>query len=97
MSILKSILFYLAIGIDIIAILVAAGFLISDAIRQSSSSNGLLLLLTLAMCGWVALCWYLRLQQHGGIATILAWIPAFPLLMYGIFILMFILFKPDMR
>jgi len=37
--------------------------------------------------------------KHGrlSIATVIAWIPAVPLLGYGFFVLMFIIFKPDMR
>lgn len=32
-----------------------------------------------------------------GLANVLLWVPGFPLAMYGLMILLFIIFKPDMR
>ena len=96
-ALIKSFSFYIAIGIDIIAILIAFYFIITDAIRRSSSSNGTLSLITFAMCGWVALCWYLKLHNSPGLASTLAWIPALPLGLYGLMILLFIILKPDMK
>jgi hypothetical protein len=94
---LKSILFYIPTGANIIAILVAVYFLVTDAMRYSSSSNGPLLLVTLLMCGWVGLCFYLRTTPASTAGTILAWIPAIPLLGYGLMLLMFMILKPDMK
>ena len=93
---LKSLSFYIPISVDILAILISFYFIISDYIRQSSSSNGLLTLITLLMCGYVALSWYLH-SKNMSLGTIMAWVPAVPLLLYGIFILMFVILKPDMR
>ena len=93
----KSLLFYIPTGTNIIAILVAFYFLISDAMSEYGSGNGSLTLLTLLMCGWVGLCFYLRSTPARVAATILAWIPAIPLLLYGIFILLFIIINPDMK
>ena len=90
----KYILFYVAMALNVIAILVSAYFLISD--EASGSGNGLLVLVTLLLAGWIFLCWYLRKTQLV-LATILAWIPAVPLLLYGLFVLMFIILSPDMR
>ena len=94
---MKSLAFYIPIVADIIGIIVALYFIISDAARNSSSSNGSLTLATLLMCGWVALCFYLRSTKTPALGTVLAWIPATPLILYGIFILLFIIIKPDMR
>jgi len=94
---LKSLSFYIPIAADIIAILVSLYFIITDAARSSSSNNGLLSLATLLMCGWVAMCFYLRSTKTPAIGTVLAWIPATPLILYGIMILLFIIIKPDMR
>ena len=94
---MKSLAFYIPIVADIIGIVVALYFIITDAARNSSSSNGPLTLVTLLMCGWVALCFYLRSTKTPALGTVLAWIPATPLILYGLFILLFIILKPDMR
>jgi len=94
---MKSWLFYIPTVVNIIGILVAAFFLIQDWIRRSSSNNKTLFLLTIAMIGWVALCCYLHFVQLSSLGTRLAWIPATPLLLYGIFLLLFIILKPDMK
>lgn len=94
---MKSLAFYIPIVADIIGIVVALYFIITDAARNSSSSNGSLTLVTLLMCGWVALCFYLRSTKTPALGTVLAWIPATPLILYGLFILLFIIIKPDMR
>jgi hypothetical protein len=97
LTMLKSLAFYIPIAADIIGIIVALYFIITDAARQSSSNNGPLTLVTLLMCGWVALCFYLRSTKTPALGTVLAWIPAIPLILYGIFILLFIIINPDMR
>ena len=94
---LKSLAFYIPVAADIIGILVALYFIITDAARHSSSNNSSLTLLTILMCGWVALCFYLRSTKTPALGTVLAWIPATPLILYGIFILLFIIIKPDMK
>lgn len=83
--------------INILAILVALYFLVTDAFRQTSSSNGMLLVMTLGLIGYVGLCYYLFLQGHLKLATTLAWIPAFPLAGYGLIVLIIIIGKPDFR
>jgi len=94
---MKSILFYVATVVNIIGILVAVYFLITDYIKKSSSKNSSLLLVTMLMVGWVALCSYLHFVRASSLGTKLAWIPATPLLLYGLFILLFIILKPDMK
>lgn len=96
-SSLKLILFYIGIGIDIVAILIALYFIITDSIGFSSSDNTGLTIITLLFCGWVGLCWYLKIQGYPGIGAILAWIPALPMALYGLMVLLFIILKVDSR
>jgi hypothetical protein len=92
----KSLAFYFPISIDSLAVLISLYFLITDAIHESSSDNGMLTMITLVMIGYIILCWYL-FSKHNGAGTVLAWIPAVPLMLYGLFVLMFVILKPDMR
>ena len=94
---MKSILFYAPTVVNIIGILVGVYFLVTDYIKKSSSKNSSLLLVTMLMIGWVALCSYLHFVRASSLGTTLAWIPATPLLLYGLFILLFIFLKPDMK
>ncbi len=87
----------LALAVDVIGAIVALYFIISDSIRYSSSSNGLLSMVTLVFCAWLGISYYLYHHGQPAIASIMAWIPAVPLLLYGLFVLMFIILKPDMR
>ncbi len=89
--------FKIAFTTDCLAILVALYFLISDAVRYSSSSNGALGGVTLAMCAWVLLCYFLQSNGYKSIGTALAWIPAVPLLGYALILLMMIIFRPDFK
>jgi len=94
---LKSLLFYIPTGANIIAILIAIYFLITDAMWYNNSRNGPLLLVTFLMCCWVGLCFYLKSTPASVAGAILAWIPAVPLILYGVMILMFMILKPDMK
>ncbi|MBI5917404.1 MAG: hypothetical protein HY842_18710 [Bacteroidetes bacterium] len=89
--------FLLPIIADCLAILIALYFLITDALRQSSSSNGMLSLVTFGMCCWVGLCFYLHHIGKITLATSLAWIPAIPLLGYGLLVLLMVILKPDFK
>jgi len=94
---LKNISFYIPTSVNIIGLLVAVYFILTDYTQYGSSSNGLLLLVCVLMGGWIALCFYLRNKKVPALGTILAWIPATPLLLYGLFILLFIILNPDMK
>lgn len=88
--------FNIAFGIDAIALLVSLYFIVTDSINFTSSDNTGLTVITVLFAGWMGFCWYLK--SKGSVAgTILAWIPAVPLLLYGLFILMFIILSPDVR
>jgi len=94
---LKSFLFYIGFGINAIGILVSLVIIISDAIKGSSSKNGTWLMIVLGLCLWLALCWYLKSIGKIGLATNMVMLPAIPIGGYGLFILMFIILKPDMK
>jgi hypothetical protein len=94
---LKNIFFYIPVSIDVIGILVALYFIFDDFSRYSRFNNGSLLLVTVLLGAWIGFCFYLRTTKVPAMGTILAWIPATPLLLYGIFILLFIIIKPDMK
>jgi len=87
--------YILALSVNVIGLIVALYFVITDSIN--STSNGSLSLITLIFCTWVGISYYLYHHGHQSIASIMAWIPAVPLLGYGFFILLFLILKPDMR
>ena len=92
-----SIAYFIALITNVLAVLIALYFIISDALRNSSSNNSLLSLLTLGMCVWIGLSLVLYLNSFKSVASAMLWIPAVPLLGYAFFILMFIILKPDMK
>lgn len=92
-----SLSFKIALAADLIALLVAGYFLMSDYIRQSSSNNGPLALTTLVFMGWIATSYHLYMGGFRTAGSIMAWVPAMPIIGYGLMILLFIIFKPDMR
>lgn len=95
---LKSLLFYIPIAVDIIAILIALYFVITDSIHYTASDNNGLGIITFLMMGWVGLSWFLYTKEGTrALGTIFAWVPAVPLLGYALIVLLFIILKPDMR
>ncbi|MDX1911638.1 MAG: hypothetical protein SFV22_09155 [Saprospiraceae bacterium] len=92
-----SVSYKIALAADIIAALVALYFIISDGYKGRSDSNGALSLATLVFCTWIAVSFFLHQHGYKGIASAMAWIPAIPILGYGLMILLFVIFKPDMR
>ena len=93
----KTIMFYIGIGIDVIAVLIALYFIVTDSIGFTSADNTGLTIATVLFCGWIGLCWWLKSKGSVGWGTALAWVPAIPLVLYGIMILLFVILKPDMR
>ena len=93
----KQTFFYIGIAIDIIALLVALYFIVTDNINLSSSDNTGLTILTLLFGGWIGLCFWLKSKGSPGWAAVFAWIPAAPLFLYGLVVLLFIILQPDMR
>lgn len=84
-------------AVNLIGVSVALYFIADSASSLSSSDcQGLMLVTFLFVC-WIALCWYLYKEKNAVIGLVLAWIPAVPLLLYALFILMFIILQPDMR
>lgn len=90
--------FKIALSVDAIGLLVALYFILSDGIKYPDATyNGTLSLVTLLFAAWLGISYYLYHHGHPGIASGMAWIPAIPLLGYGLFILLFIILKPDMK
>lgn len=100
MSWFAKIAFYSAFGIDCIALLLAVYFVFEDATRfagHPKNGGSGLILATTVLGVWTAGTYLLFHHNQKSLAVILAWIPALPVLLYGLFILMFIVLKPDMK
>jgi hypothetical protein len=93
----KKIAFYSGFGIDVIALLIGLYLLVADNMNFSSSDNTGLAVITVLFAGWIGLCWYLKSKGSPGVAAVLAWLPAAPLFLYGLMVLLFVILKPDMR
>ncbi|HLP95500.1 MAG TPA: hypothetical protein VK168_15765 [Saprospiraceae bacterium] len=89
--------FKIALAADLIAIVVAWYFLYKDYTSSSSSSNGTLGMATIGFIAWVCLSYFLHTSGYPKIGTIMAWIPAIPIIGYGVMVLLFVILKPDMR
>lgn len=92
-----SLSYKIALATDCIGLAVALYFLISDSLRQSSSNNSSLGLVTLVFAAWVGISYYLYHHGQPKLASAMAWVPAVPLLGYGLIVLLFVVLKPDMR
>lgn len=90
--------FYIGLGVDAIALLIAVYFMLSDMLKGTRGTNNPTMFgLTLAMAALIAGALLLKNAGRLGLANILLWVPGLPLAGYGLMILMFIIFKPDMR
>ena len=81
---------------DCIGVLVALYFIFEDYIKQYSN-DGTLALVTLGMCAWLGIAYYLYTHSYPKIASIMVWIPAIPLLLYGFILVLMVVTKPDFR
>lgn len=90
--------FYIGLGVDAIALLIAVYFMLSDMLKGTRGTNNPTMFgLTLAMAALIVGAFLLKNAGKLGLANILLWVPGLPLAGYGLMILMFIIFKPDMR
>jgi heme A synthase len=89
--------FIIALIVDCIGVLIGLYFIISDALKQSSSNNSMLSLTLLAACAWIGIAYYLHTHGSSRIGTSMLWVPAIPLLGYGLIILLMVVGKPDFR
>ncbi len=98
MSWLAKIAFYSAFGIDCIALLLAVYSVYEDAFTGYPKNGGSgLILFTVILGAWTAGTYFLFHHNQKNLAVILAWVPALPVLLYGLFVMMFIVFKPDIQ
>ncbi|MCB0518862.1 MAG: hypothetical protein H6577_21145 [Lewinellaceae bacterium] len=85
-------------AIDIIALLAAVWMMVSDSLKgYSGTNNPTMFMVTFIGALIVGGAFLLKSAGYLKIATALLWIPGTPLLLYGFFILLFIILKPDMR
>ncbi|MCC6725828.1 MAG: hypothetical protein IT258_15065 [Saprospiraceae bacterium] len=90
--------FYLGAGIDGLAMLIAIYFVISDSLNSAQGTNNpSMYKVLLAMGALITAAFLLKDNGKIGFANALLWIPGIPLAGYGLMILAFIIFKPDMR
>lgn len=90
--------YLIAFATDVIGLVVGVYFILSDNLKYSSGTHtGPLPYIALGMSAWIGISYYLYHHGSPRIASVMAWIPAVPLLCYGLFVLLFIVFKPDMR
>ena len=96
---MKSIwIFYLGAGIDILALIIALFFVISDIASGTSGTNNPTMYKAIGiMFAIIAFGFWLKYIGKIVLANILLWIPALPLAGYGLMILLFVILKPDMK
>lgn len=91
-------LFRIGVAVDILAILFALYTIVTDAIKNpSSSKNGVLALVTLLGVGWLVFSYYLKSVGKINLAALLVWIPGVPILLTALFLLLLIVLKPDWK
>ncbi len=95
---MKTTFFYIGASVDIIAWLIAIGFVIDDTLKgRTATNNPFMYKAILLMAMLVAVAFYLKHIKLVGAANALLWLPGIPIVGYGLMILMFIIFKPDMK
>jgi hypothetical protein len=95
---MKSTFFWIGAVVDIIAVCVALYFILDDTLKgRSGTNNPMMIGLTSLMILLIIGAFLLKNAGKLVIANTLLWIPGFPLAMYGLFILLFIILKPDMK
>lgn len=100
MSWLFKFAFYIGFSIDCLTLLFGFYLIVEDMTRfagyPKNGGSGLVLA-TLGFIAWLGGSYFLFTHGQKSLATILVWIPAVPVLLYALFILMFIILKPDMK
>ena len=91
-------LFYIGLGVDTIGILIAVYFMISDMLKGTGGTdNSIIFSLTFGVFLATLGAWLLKSAGNIVLANVLLWIPGAPLLFYGLFVLLFLIFPVDMK
>ena len=91
-------IFWFGAGIDILTFLIAVFFVVKDIGSPSGGTNNpTMYKALLAMGALIGAAFWLKSAGKMILANILLWIPGLPLAGYGLMILLFVIFKPDMR
>ncbi len=91
-------LFHIAATIDIIALLIGVGMMVSDSLKGYSGTNNPTMFTAVAIvAGLTGAGFWLKSIGWLKLATTLVSIPAVPLGLYGVFVLLFIIINPDMK
>ncbi len=93
------IFYIIAVTINCIAILLVIGNAVYDAftLEYSTGHNDMANLAGFALAAIVGLSWYLRNHDQQLIANILVWVPAVPLFLTGLMLLLLVVLKPDWK
>lgn len=95
---MKSIIFWIGAVIDIIGLGIIIFMMLDDHLKgRTATNNPTVFALTFAATALVVGAFLLKSAGRTGSANVLLWIPGTPLLLYGLFVLMFIILKPDMK
>ena len=95
---MKPWIFYIGAGIDIIGLGIIIFMMLDDQLKgRTATNNPTLFGITFLATALVVGAFILKHLGKTWLANVLLWIPATPLGLYGLFILMFIILKPDMK
>jgi hypothetical protein len=90
--------FYIGLGIDGLAVLIAIFFIVGDHLKgYSGTNNPTMYKALLGMLALLGAAYWLKHIGKVGFANALLWIPGSCLAGYGLMVLAFVIFKPDMR
>ncbi len=95
---MKTWIFWIGAGIDIIGLGIVIYMMLDDSLKgRHATNNPTVFGLTFAATALVVGAFLLKNAGKTWPANVLLWIPATPLALYGLFVLMFIILKPDMK
>ncbi len=95
---MKTWIFWIGAGIDIIGLGIIIYMMLDDHLKDRHATNNPTVFgITFVATALVVGAFILKHFGKTSLANVLLWIPATPLGLYGLFILLFIILKPDMK